>query len=100
MARTYGAAFRIERASPDRQQVAIWVSISDQVNEADDGGGVAKLAETISERLKQSGHFSARLECLTALERLNHAYSEGDEVGPREVAGVGLHAVPAVALGR
>jgi len=40
---------------PKRQQVAIVLDISDQVNEADQGGGVATLAETISERLKEQG---------------------------------------------
>ena len=40
---------------PARQQVAIMVSISDQVNAADEGGGVATLAETISNRLKERG---------------------------------------------
>ena len=40
---------------PPRQQVAIVIDISDQVNEADQGGGVATLADTISERLKEAG---------------------------------------------
>jgi len=40
---------------PKRQQVAIVLDISDQVNEADQGGGVATLADTISDRLKEHG---------------------------------------------
>jgi hypothetical protein len=40
---------------PERQQVAIMLSISDQVNDADQGGGVASLAETVSDRLKEHG---------------------------------------------
>ena len=40
---------------PVHQQVAIMVSISDQVNAADESGGVATLAETISKRLKDHG---------------------------------------------
>jgi hypothetical protein len=40
---------------PKRQQVAIVIEISDQVNEADQGGGVATLADTISDRLKEHG---------------------------------------------
>jgi hypothetical protein len=40
---------------PQRQQVAIVLDISDQVNEADQGGGVATLADTISDRLKENG---------------------------------------------
>jgi hypothetical protein len=40
---------------PPRQQVAIVIDISDQVNEADQGGGVATLADTITERLKEEG---------------------------------------------
>ena len=40
---------------PERQQVAIVIDISEQVNEADQGGGVATLAETISDRLKEHG---------------------------------------------
>src|ERR1700748_3045547 len=40
---------------PERQQVAVVIDISDQVNQADDGGGGATLAETISDRLKDSG---------------------------------------------
>lgn len=40
---------------PPRQQVAIVIDISEQVNEADQGGGVATLADTISERLKEHG---------------------------------------------
>jgi hypothetical protein len=37
------------------QRVAILVKISDEVNEADDGGGVATLAETVSAELKENG---------------------------------------------
>ncbi|MEI9937515.1 MAG: hypothetical protein WDO69_09880 [Pseudomonadota bacterium] len=40
---------------PVHQQVAIMVSISEQVNIADESGGVATLAETISNRLKDHG---------------------------------------------
>lgn len=40
---------------PQRQQVAIVIEISDQVNEADQGGGVATLADTVSDRLKEAG---------------------------------------------
>lgn len=40
---------------PQRQQVAIVIDISDQVNTADEGGGVATLADTISDRLKEAG---------------------------------------------
>jgi hypothetical protein len=40
---------------PTRQQVAIVIDISDQVSEADQGGGVATLADTISDRLKEHG---------------------------------------------
>lgn len=40
---------------PKRQQVAIVIDISDQVNEADQGGGVATLADTITDRLKEQG---------------------------------------------
>lgn len=40
---------------PKRQQVAIVIDISDQVNEADQGGGIATLADTISDRLKEHG---------------------------------------------
>ncbi|HEY3256458.1 MAG TPA: hypothetical protein VGJ91_21005 [Polyangiaceae bacterium] len=40
---------------PKRQQVAIVIDVSDQVNEADQGGGIATLADTISEGLKEHG---------------------------------------------
>jgi hypothetical protein len=40
---------------PQRQQVAIVIDISDQVNAADEGGGVATLADTVSDRLKEAG---------------------------------------------
>ena len=40
---------------PEHQPVAIMVSISDQVNASDETGGVATLAETISNRLKEHG---------------------------------------------
>jgi hypothetical protein len=40
---------------PQRQQVAIVIDISDQVNEADQGGGIATLADTITDRLKEHG---------------------------------------------
>jgi len=40
---------------PRRQQVAIVLDISDQVNEADQGGGIATLADTITDRLKEHG---------------------------------------------
>jgi hypothetical protein len=40
---------------PKRQQVAIVIDISDQVNQADESGAVATLAETIAKRLKESG---------------------------------------------
>jgi len=40
---------------PKRQQVAVVIDISDQVNEADQGGGVATLADTITDRLKEHG---------------------------------------------
>lgn len=40
---------------PKRQQVAIVIDISDQVNEADQGGGIATLADTITDRLKENG---------------------------------------------
>src|SRR6478609_12091973 len=40
---------------PKRQQVSIVIDISDQVNEADQGGGVATLADTITDRLKEHG---------------------------------------------
>lgn len=40
---------------PKRQQVAIVIDISDQVDEADQGGGVATLADTITDRLKEHG---------------------------------------------
>lgn len=40
---------------PQRQQVAIVIDISDQVNKADDGGGVATLAEAMTNRLKDHG---------------------------------------------
>ena len=37
------------------QRVSILVKINDQVNEADDGGGVATLADTVSAGLKENG---------------------------------------------
>jgi len=40
---------------PARQQVAIVIDVSEQVNAADQGGGAATLAETISDRLKEHG---------------------------------------------
>lgn len=40
---------------PKRQQVAIVIDISDQVNQADQTGAVAVLAETITHRLKEKG---------------------------------------------
>ena len=40
---------------PERQQVAIVLDISDQVNAADQGGGVATLADTLSNRLREAG---------------------------------------------
>ncbi len=40
---------------PQRQQVAIVIDVSDQVNKTDDGGGVATLAETMTNRLKEHG---------------------------------------------
>jgi len=43
---------------PQWQQVAIVIDISDQVNAADQGGGVATLADTISDRLKEQGILS------------------------------------------
>ena len=40
---------------PAHQPVAILVKVSDQVNLADDGGGVATLVETLSDELKENG---------------------------------------------
>jgi len=40
---------------PKRQQVAIVIDISGQVEKEDDGGGVATLADTIANRLKEHG---------------------------------------------
>ncbi|HYQ29864.1 MAG TPA: hypothetical protein VER04_21695 [Polyangiaceae bacterium] len=40
---------------PQRQQVAIVIDISEQVNQADDSGAVATLAETVASRLKENG---------------------------------------------
>jgi len=40
---------------PRRQQVAIVIDVSDQVNQADQGGAIATLAEAITDRLKEHG---------------------------------------------
>jgi len=40
---------------PKRQQVAVVIDISEQVNQADQTGAVAVLAETITNRLKEKG---------------------------------------------
>lgn len=40
---------------PQRQQVAITIDISKQVDKEDDGGGVSTLAETITDGLKEHG---------------------------------------------
>ncbi|HYQ02596.1 MAG TPA: hypothetical protein VER96_28180 [Polyangiaceae bacterium] len=40
---------------PRRQQVAIVIDVSDQVNQADQGGAIATLADTITDRLKEHG---------------------------------------------
>jgi hypothetical protein len=40
---------------PQRQQVAIVIDVSDQVAKADDGGGIATLADVMSDRLKEHG---------------------------------------------
>jgi len=43
---------------PPHQPLAIVIEISDQVNAADDGGGVATLADTVSDELKKNGIMS------------------------------------------
>jgi hypothetical protein len=50
-----GAARQQLLGEPVRQKVAILVSTSDEVNAADDAGGVATLAETVSRDLKELG---------------------------------------------
>ena len=40
---------------PNRQQVAIVIDISDQVNQADQSGAVATLADRFTDRLKEHG---------------------------------------------
>jgi hypothetical protein len=50
-----GAARQQLLGEPVREQVAILVSTSDEVNAADDAGGVATLAETVSHDLKELG---------------------------------------------
>src|SRR4051794_32979993 len=40
---------------PKRQQVAIVIDISNQVDKEDDGGGVATLADAVANRLKDHG---------------------------------------------
>src|SRR6478752_8788058 len=50
-----GPATLVGYKVPQWQQVSIVIDISDQVNEADQGGGVATLADTITDRLKEHG---------------------------------------------
>jgi hypothetical protein len=50
-----GAAHQKLVGKPLHQSVAILIRTSDQVNAADDGGGVATLAETVTDGLKENG---------------------------------------------
>jgi len=50
-----GAANQQILKHPVRQQVAIVVRVSDEVNEADEAGGVAELVEVVTKELKDHG---------------------------------------------
>jgi hypothetical protein len=50
-----GAAHQKLVGQPVHQSVAILITTSDQVNAADDGGGVATLAEAVTDGLKENG---------------------------------------------
>jgi hypothetical protein len=50
-----GGSQQMMLGRPMHQQVAIVMIISDEVNQADTGGGVATLAETVSDGLKEHG---------------------------------------------
>ena len=50
-----GGSQQMMLGHPMHEQVAIMVNISKEVNQADTGGGVATLAETVSDGLKEHG---------------------------------------------
>ena len=87
---------------PAHQPLAIVIEISDQVNAADDGGGVATLADTVSDELKKNGIMSqlyfAKDHPPPPRVELNVRYWHGTRRISHQLAAAGM-VVPAVGLG-